>query len=238
MKFSIVIPVYNEERRIPKSIDAICDFFAKQSVDTEVIFVNDGSTDKTLDVLQPYQKKGNIRVVSYEHNRGKGYAVRQGVAAATGDWIVFFDIDLATPLKEFDHLRSIMEKDDQVIIGSRRLAESHIQKYESSVRTMLGQGFTLLSNMLVPGIKDFTCGFKCFSRSAAQKIFPVARIDRWGFDTELLFIAHKKHIPIKQMGVEWAHDDDSRVHVLKSIITSAKELLEIELNYIRRKYRG
>lgn len=238
MKFSIVIPVYNEEHRIPKSIGEILNFFEKQPIETELIFVNDGSTDKTQVVLDPYYKKGVIKVVSYKENRGKGYAVRQGVGAATGDWIVFFDIDLATPLKEFNHLRSVIEPDDQVIIGSRRLAESNIEKYESPIRTFLGQGFTILSNMLVPGVKDFTCGFKCFSKMAAQKIFSVACIDRWGFDTELLFIAHIKHIPIKQMPVAWAHDQDSRVNVLASIITSARELIEIRINHIRGKYRG
>ena len=134
---------------------------------------------------------------------------------------IFFDIDLATPLDEFKHFLEFKQSGDKVIIGSRRLGESKIEKSESKLRTFLGQGFTKMSNILVPGIKDFTCGFKCFSGEAAGEIFKVARIDRWGFDTEILYIAKIKNIPVRQMPVVWHHDDDSRVKVFKAVISKA-----------------
>jgi glycosyltransferase involved in cell wall biosynthesis len=175
--------------------------------------------------------------VSYEKNRGKGYAVRQGALAASGEWVIFFDIDLATPLEEFNNLIKFLQPNDQVVLGSRRLKDSKIKKYESGIRTFLGQGFTKLSNILVPGITDFTCGFKCFSKDAVEKIFSVARIDRWGFDTELLYIAKLKGIAMRQMPVVWSHDTDSRVSVVKAVISSFRELVQMKSNQIKGLYK-
>jgi dolichyl-phosphate beta-glucosyltransferase len=237
MKYSIIIPVYNEERRVPKTIDQIFDFFKSYQESLEVIFVNDGSQDQTQVILEEYQKQYQFRVISYELNRGKGYAVKQGAMAAVGDWIIFFDIDLATPLTEFGHLLTFLKNDDEVVIGSRRLKQSNIKKYESGLRTFLGQGFTKLSNILVPGIKDFTCGFKCFSHAAVKEIFPRARIDRWGFDTELLYIAHLRKLSIRQMPVTWIHDDDSRVKVFKAVVSSFRELIQMLTNRWRGFYK-
>jgi glycosyltransferase involved in cell wall biosynthesis len=168
-EFSIVIPLYNEERRLPKTAGQIFDFFRTQNRPVEIIFVNDGSKDRTVEILEEYKKAHEFRVVSYDENRGKGYAVKQGALAAQGDWVIFFDIDLATPLEEFNRLLEARRPEDKIIIGSRRLENSQINKSESNIRTFLGHGFTKISNILVPGIKDFTCGFKCFSREAALK---------------------------------------------------------------------
>ncbi len=238
MLFSVVIPLFNEERRLPKTAQAIFDFLRNNNkAQTELIFVDDGSSDSTASLLEQYKKIYDFRVISYEQNRGKGYAVKQGALAATGDWVIFFDIDLATPLEEFSNLLNFMKPDDHIIIGSRRLASSKIKKYESGIRTFLGQGFTKLSNILVPGVTDFTCGFKCFSREAVRKIFSVAKIDRWGFDTELLYIARLKKIAIRQMPVVWSHDTDSRVNVFKAVVSSFKELIEMKLNQIKGLYK-
>ena len=237
MKYSIIIPVYNEERRTPKTIGQIFDFFKKYQNDVEIIFVNDGSVDKTKKILEDYQKQYQFKIISYQPNRGKGYAVKQGALVAQGDWVIFFDIDLATPLVEFDHLLAFLKQGDEVVIGSRRVRGANLAKKESWLRTFLGSGFTKLSNILVPGIKDFTCGFKCFSRSAVVQIFPRARIDRWGFDTELLYIAHLRKLPIRQMPVTWIHDDDSRVKVLKAVISSFRELIQMFYHRCRGFYR-
>lgn len=237
MLYSIIIPVYNEERRIPQNIDQIFSYFSSQTAKTEVIFVNDGSTDNTNKVLDEYRNKYQFEVVDYSRNKGKGYAVRQGVKKAKGGWVIFFDIDLATPLYEFEHLLKFKKNTDELVIGSRRLQESNIKRSESKIRTFLGHGFTKVSNVLVPGIKDFTCGFKCFSKEAARQIFSVARIDRWGFDTELLYIAKLKKIPVKQMPVSWIHDDDSRVNVIKAVWSSVGELLQMKWNQIRGFYK-
>jgi len=222
---------------LPKTAGQIFDFFKNQNRPVEIIFVNDGSKDRTMDILDEYKKDREFRVVSYDENRGKGYAVKQGALAAQGDWVIFFDIDLATPLAEFNRLLEARQPEDKIIIGSRRLENSQIKKSESNIRTFLGHGFTKISNILVPGIKDFTCGFKCFSREAAQKIFPVAQIDRWGFDTELLYIAKLKKLPIKQIPVQWAHDGDSRVKVFSAIISSLRELFQMKGNQIKGLYK-
>ena len=156
---------------------------------------------------------------------------------AKGDALVFFDVDLAVPLEKMDDLVKNVLPDDKVIIGSRRLELSAIKRSEPKLRTFLGQGFTKLSNILVPGVTDFTCGFKCFTKDAAQSIFGVARIDRWGFDTELLYIAKLKKLRIREIPVSWTHDSDSRVDILQSIKSSLKELLEIKMNQIKGCYK-
>ncbi|MEI8361403.1 MAG: dolichyl-phosphate beta-glucosyltransferase [bacterium] len=238
MNFSIIIPVYNEEKRIPKNIDEIFGFFnGIHDHKIEIIFVNDGSVDATSNVLRDYKEKYAFQVVEYIENKGKGYAIREGVRQATGDWIVFFDIDLATPLNEFNQLLETLVAEDEVVIGSRRLEKSEIKKSESRLRTFLGQGFTKISNILVPGISDFTCGFKCFSRRSALAIFGVAKIDRWGFDTELLYIAKLKKFAVRQIPVKWLHDEDSRVRVLKAVIDSSKELCIMKLNQLKGYYK-
>ena len=236
MKHSIIIHVYNEAKRIAKNIDAIFAFFSPYSKSLEVIFVNDGSCDGTEEILKRFQKIYDFKILGYNKNRGKGYAVRRGVLASRGDWVVFFDIDLAVPLTEFEHLLSFQALDDQVIIGSRRLRDSRIGRSESFIRTFLGQGFSFLSNFFVPEVPDFTCGFKCFSQNAAQKIFSRARVSRWAFDTEIIYIAKLQKIPIRQMSIFWTHDNDSRVRVIKDIATSVKELVEIKLNQLRGFY--
>lgn len=234
--YSIVIPVYNEESRIPKTIEVVFSFFEHCGVSNEIIFVDDGSTDRTNTILEKYREKYNFVVVSYKENRGKGYAVREGVKRAQGDWIVFFDIDLATPLSEFSHLLTFLQPNDMVVIGSRRLQGAEVKKGESRIRTFLGRGFTKLSNILVPGISDFTCGFKCFSKEAVDIIFPRAHINRWGFDTELLYIAHLKKLSLREMPVTWMHDEDSRVNVGKAVVSSFKELGQIFLNRLKGLY--
>lgn len=235
--FSIVIPVYNEEKRIPRSIDQITGFFNSLGEEVEIIFVDDGSTDNTAKALEDYKKRYGFKVIGYKKNRGKGYAVRRGALAAAGDWIIFFDIDLATPLSEFSHFKFFVAAGDQVVIGSRRLTGSEIQRREHWLREFMGAGFSALSRLFVLEVTDFTCGFKCFSREAAEQIFPLARINRWAFDTELLYIARLRGLPIRQMPVKWSHDGDSKVRVLKDALVSLKELAQIKFNQLRGLYK-
>lgn len=236
--FSVIIPVYNEARRIPRTLPSILEFFsAHGSNPAEVIFVDDGSTDDTVSVLQRFDPDGRLfRVVGYPQNKGKGYAVRQGALVATGDYVVFFDIDLATPLPEFSNLKAALTPADGVVIGSRRLGQSRIERSQSGLRVFLGQNFTRLSNLFVPGVTDFTCGFKCFSRSAASVIFPRARIDRWAFDTELLYVAHLHGIPIREIPVSWWHDDDSRVRVGSAVTNAIIDLCRMAGNRLIGRY--
>jgi dolichyl-phosphate beta-glucosyltransferase len=235
--YSIVIPLYNEETRLPRTIGQITNFFSPYGEAVELIFVNDGSSDKTALILQEYSKKYNCRVLSYAQNRGKGYAVRTGALAAQGQWVLFFDVDLATPLKTFTDLQASLSERDEVVIGSRRLGQSTIKRSESKVRTALGQVFTKLSNVWVPQVTDFTCGFKCFSRAAVQKIFARARLDRWGFDTELLYIARLQGLKIREVPVEWSHDQDSRVRVGRAVVQTLWELATMTWHRARGHYQ-
>jgi glycosyltransferase involved in cell wall biosynthesis len=236
MTYAVVIPLYNEAERMQKTINQIFDFFRPYGETVKLIFVNDGSTDATVQVLSTYQQTFPFQLVSYSTNRGKGHAIRRGAQEASADWIVFFDIDLATPLSEFTNLTNTLSPADHIVIGSRRLESSKIEKYESGLRTFLGHGFTKLSNLLVPGVTDFTCGFKCFSNKAAQDIFAVARIDRWGFDTELLYIAKLRGWQIREVPVVWTHDNDSRVRVGMAVASSMRELLQMKYNALRGLY--
>ena len=238
MILSVVIPVYNEEKRIPKNIKEIFDFFGSlDGHEAEIIFVNDGSSDGTAEILKEFGGSYSFVSIGYGKNRGKGYAIRKGVEAATGDWIIFFDIDLATPLEAVRIFLNAKKDQDRIVIGSRRLDQSKIAVSESPLRVFLGQGFTRMSNILVPGITDFTCGFKCFSAPVAKKIFSLAKIDRWGFDTEILYIAKLHGFEIKQIPVSWRHDGDSKVRIIGAVWTSFCELVEMKLNQLRGYYK-
>jgi len=236
MKFTIVVPLFNESNRIDKNIIKIFDFFRHCEHETELIFVNDGSSDDTLDKLSGYREGFDFQVISYEANRGKGYAIRRGVMQATGDWILFFDIDLATPLEEFNNLILALKGKPDIVMGSRRLHGSVINRQESMARVFLGQCFTKISNILVPKITDFTCGFKCFSSVAGKEIFSLARVDRWGFDTEILYIAHLRKKKILQIPVAWSHDGDSRVRVIRDVFSSLRDLCVMKWNQLRGFY--
>ncbi|MEN9561311.1 MAG: hypothetical protein RIQ56_584 [Candidatus Parcubacteria bacterium] len=237
-ELSIVIPLYNEQERIPKTIGIIFDFLKTYDSTTEVIFVNDGSKDDTSRVLEEYKKVYDFRIVSYSENRGKGYAVRQGVFAADGSWIAFFDIDLATPLTALDELlRHMKTGKEEILIGSRRIEGSAILKTESGLRTFLGQGYTLLSRIFVPEVRDFTCGFKAYRRDVAKKIFAAAKIDRWAFDTEVLYLGKRFGYSIRQIPVQWTHDTASRVRVWRDVAHSLKELALIVWFSVSGSYR-
>lgn len=236
-EYSIVIPVYNEEKRIPRNVDEICNYFKNRTETTEIIFVNDGSIDATVKILEEYRKKYQFEIITYPDNMGKGYAVRQGALSAKGKWVVFFDIDLATPLTAFEDLRGEVLDKAEIIIGSRRLQKSEVKKSVSSIRVFFGYGFTKISNLLVPGVSDFTCGFKCYSRKAVEIIFPRARINRWGFDTELLYIARLHGLPVREFPVRWTHDEHSKLKIINTIVSSVSELFQMKFNQLRGYYK-
>ena len=238
---SIIIPVYNEATRIDRNIAEIVAFFDRFSAGCpcEIIFVNDGSTDSTLDVLRKHiGGRPNCRIVSYDKNRGKGHAVRQGILAANGSWSAFVDIDLAVPLAEFERALPHMHGGDYaVILGSRRMAGSSILVAESFARRFFGEGYRWTSRMFVPEVTDFTCGYKLFRRDAAQRIFQAARIDRWAFDTEIIYLAKRFGFAILQLPVPWSHDVDSRVRIFRDVMRSLHELALIVWYRLTGAYR-
>lgn len=232
---SVVIPLYNEQDRVG-NLSKVFTYLKKLKFKSEVILVNDGSTDETLNKLKILSKKHKFSIINYSQNRGKGYAIRRGVIAAKKDHILFIDIDLSTPIEEFDKFTEILDFKN-ILIGSRRRSDSTIKKRQSIVRENLGRIFTYLSSVIL-GLKvsDFTCGFKCFPTKVAQRIFKKQRIERWGFDPEILFLAQKLGLGIKEIPVVWSNDTKSKVSLPKDIFESLSDLFKIRYNASRKLY--
>jgi len=233
---SVVIPVFNESGRI-HHLDEVLTFFGGCDFTSETIVVDDGSRDDTLQKLAPWRDREGVKVLSYPRNRGKGYAIRTGMGGAAGAFRLFMDIDLSTPLEEFRRFEPFLRSHD-IIIGTRKNVEGHIIEHQPWLRETLGKGFTLLSQvMLQVWLTDFTCGFKCFSARAAAEIFPRLTIDRWGFDSEILFLARKFGFAVREVPVRWKNDRLTRVKFPQDILRSFSDLLAIRLNDWRGAYR-
>jgi dolichyl-phosphate beta-glucosyltransferase len=237
MNLSVVIPVFNEEARLARALEALNIFRAGLDLEAEVIFVDDGSTDRTAEMLAAAAARFAFRLLSYRPNRGKGYALKQGILQASEDYVLFLDADMSTPLTELAKFREAMSRGVPVIIGSRKAAGSRVLKSQPLLRRKLGEGFSFLSSLLlVPGITDFTCGFKVFRRDAARRIFGAQRIERWGFDTEILFLARRYGYVIQEIPVSWANDERTKVRLLEDVARSFTDLLRIRFNALRRRY--
>lgn len=244
---SFVIPVYNETHRLEKTFTALKELSLPRELTLEeVIFVNDGSTDKTKKLIsdfikstQEYQNanKFKIKLITYSKNKGKGHAIRTGMLTSTADYTLFFDADLSTPLSELKKFVSEIYKGTDVIIGTRKNGHSTVIVHQPLYREILGKGFTLLSQTILnTWVTDFTCGFKAFSRNACATIFPKAVINRWGYDSELLFLARKAQLSMIEVPVTWSDDHGTKVRLFKDIFTSFGELVTIRKNSILGVY--
>jgi len=232
---SVIVPVFNESGRIHNT-SVISDYLNQQEFSSELTLVDDGSIDNTLDILQNLPPNPNRRIISYRPNRGKGHAIKVGMLAAKGKYRLFTDIDLSTPMEEFNKFLPHLEGYD-LIIGSRRIGGARVLQHQSKVRESLGRGFTFLSNLTLNlTASDFTCGFKCFARSATEKIFPKMTIDRWGFDSEILYIAKKQGLSLKEIPVTWKNDPHTKVRFPRDLVRSFADLMHIRLNDLRKTY--
>lgn len=226
MKVSIVIPAYNEEHRIGKTLPLIIkyakEFGKKYSLETEIIVVNDGAKDKTLDVLNNF--KESINIVSYYPNMGKGYALREGMKVAKGDLIYLADADLSTPIEYLDHFYNSM-KDYDCVIGSRALAQEKIKR--TLPRKLLAKGSNLLIRTILGlNYKDTQCGFKMLNIKAKECLLECQN-NRFGYDFEFLYIMNKKGLKVKEMPVEWKEiTGDSTVKPI-AYIKTLQELLNV-----------
>lgn len=232
---SIIIPVFNEEKRI-KNLTKIVGYLKKKKYSWELIIVNDGSTDKTKKILLNLKKRIKFQLLTYSQNIGKGFAIKTGMLSSKGKYRLFLDIDLSTPITEFEKFHPFLKKYG-IIIGSRKMKTSNLIVRQSFVREILGKMFTLLSKeVLEVNISDFTCGFKCFSKKAAKEIFSRQKINRWGFDSEILFIGKSKNISIKEVPVTWKNVPGTKVRIPQDIINSLTDLIKIRLNSLRGIY--
>ncbi|HSX18641.1 MAG TPA: dolichyl-phosphate beta-glucosyltransferase [Candidatus Saccharimonadales bacterium] len=238
IKLSVIVPCYNEEKRFHGGFDHYYSFLTKQKHSWELIFVNDGSKDKTLKLMKEKSKgKKNIRILSLKANRGKGAAIVEGIKAAKGQIVLFTDLDHSVPIKTVESFFKYFEKGEKVVIGSRRIKGSKILVHQPILRETLGRGFTFLVNVLIKwGIKDSTCGFKAFENKTAQKIFDKITVYDWAFDAEIIFIASKLGINVHQAPVAWSDVSGSQVRLKKDLARSLFGLFKIRLNDLQGKY--
>jgi glycosyltransferase involved in cell wall biosynthesis len=238
-RYSIVIPAYNERLRIIATLDAVVACVRRQHWDAEVIVVNDGSTDETADLVRDFARNApEVRLMENPSNRGKGYSVRNGLVHAQGNIVMFTDADLSAPIDEADRLFAAIEQDGaDIAIGSRWLATSRQTHRQPLYRQFFGRCFNALTRMVMRlPYADTQCGFKAFTRDAAQTVFQLQTIERWGFDPEILFIARKRRFKVKEVPVSWAHDARSRISYLRDGIQMLKELAIVRWNALLGRY--
>jgi glycosyltransferase involved in cell wall biosynthesis len=226
---SVVVPAFNEETRLPPTLAILRDSLPQ----AEILVVDDGSGDGTSEAA----RAAGVRVLSYAPNRGKGFAVRTGVAAARGDWILVTDADLSTPLDELPRFLAATGRGD-VIIGTRTRAESRVVRPQPRLRAALSRCFTVITQFALElRTSDFTCGFKLFRREAARELFRLQRLDRWGYDAEILYLAARLNLRVVEIPVTWGNDDRTRVRLARDIFRTIRELVEIRWNEARGLYR-
>jgi dolichyl-phosphate beta-glucosyltransferase len=204
----------------------------------ELIVIDDGSSDGTAQLVQSIQAGiKNLILISYASNRGKGYAVRMGVREARGKHILFMDADLSTPINFLDGFLSCLENGFPIVIGTRKHAAARILQHQPTWREWMGRMFTRISNAIL-GLhnSDFTCGFKAFHREVAKKIFGLQKIDRWAFDSEVLFLARFCGYPVAEVPVSWINSSDTKVRIVRDTITSFFSLWKIRWNAMTGKY--
>jgi len=238
MHLSVIIPAYNEEKRLPKTLVEIDKYLRKQDYDYEIIVVNDGSKDKTAQIVEDFKSKiANLKLIDNKINHGKGYVIRQGMLEAKGEFRVFTDADNSTPIDQIEKMWPEFEKGYDVVIGSRDIRGAVLEPPQPWWRRFLGEVFGLLTNLIVGtwGIKDTQCGFKGFTQRATKDIFPRCKINRFAFDPEILIIAKKLGYKIKEIPIFWRNDPRSKVK-FKSMIKMGFDLLKIRWNLITKKY--
>jgi len=230
---TVVIPAYNEERRIGASLERMVDYLARGPASCELIVVDDGSADGTAQVVTAAaQDNPCIRLVRNERNRGKGRAVARGMLEARGEALVFSDADLSTPIEELDRMLPLLE-DHDVVFASRRLAESSIEVRQSRLREFAGRVFHLLVRLIaLPGVRDSQCGFKLFRAEAARFLFSRLTVDGWAFDVEILGLAQKSGMRIIETPVTWRNSADSKVRSLDPLHMFV-DLFRIRLRLMR-----
>lgn len=235
---SIVIPAYNEGSRIGESIGKIGRFLHRTNLPAEIILVDDGSSDDTLAVAREFRGLP-LRIIRSERNRGKGYSVRQGVLSANGTYVLFTDADLSAPIEESEKLLEIAMKESvDVVIGSRAVDRRTIQKHQSRFREVGGIFYNWMVQLLLGlRIRDTQCGFKLFRRDKALKIFEKQTTTGFGFDPEVLFLAKRAHLCMREVPVLWSHSEGSKVRFLPDGIRMFSDLIRIRWNSLTGRYR-
>jgi len=232
---SIVIPVFNEEKRIKLFLAQVIEYVGKKDFSYEIVVVDDGSTDSTVatvDALLKDTLPGRYRLLNLPVNKGKGAAIRKGMLESRGEFCFFIDADGSTSIKEIDRFIPHFGEDVDIFIARRTLKQKAPFK-----RKFFGYGYILLANFLLQlGISDITCGFKCYKRGCIHTIFSRQRLNNWSFDAENIFTARKHHYRISEIVVSWEHTPGSKVRVVKNVLVCGLDLLKIRLNGLKGVY--
>jgi dolichyl-phosphate beta-glucosyltransferase len=226
---SVVVPAYNEAGRLPPGVRRAHAFLRERGLRAEILLVDDGSRDGTGDVARALAAElPGVRALGYPANRGKGFAVRTGVAQATGHAVLFADADFSTPIEELDALRAALREGADVALGSRHLAQSRILVEQPRRRRHLGPAFNRVLGLLgIRGVADTQCGFKLFTRDAAARIFPRVKTDGFAFDVEVLLVARRLGLRIREVPVRWINHSDSRVRPLRDSLRMLRDVLRM-----------
>lgn len=234
---SIILPAYNEELRLADSLEKIVTFLQEQPYPAEVLVVENGSTDRTLEIAQAFAARYPFIHALSVDGRGKGLAVRRGMLEAKGSYRFMCDADLSMPIEEVNQFFPLAVPPVQVVIGSRE-AKGAIRYDEPSSRHIGGRLVNYFIRLLaLPGLHDTQCGFKLFTAEAAEDLFRRQRLGGWSFDIEVLFIARKRGYQIAELGIPWYYADFSHVSPLKDAVRMAVDILVIWWNYLRGVYR-
>lgn len=236
LRLSIVIPVYNESRIINETLRRVHSFLVFKGEPGEIIVSNDGSTDRTADIVREFIQAHPlciVKLIDMRQNSGKGAAVRKGVLAAEGRAVLITDADLSTPVKESDKLVQAIEAGCDIAIGSRALREPGVDVQQSFKRRLSGRIFNFFVKLIVTGgYQDTQCGFKCFTRQAARVLFKDSRVDGFSFDVEILYLAGKRGFRVREVPVMWRQGRRSSVSLLRDSVGMLRDLFRIRLGLI------
>ncbi len=237
IELSIIIPAFNEERRLPQTLDRVRAFLARRIGACEVIVVDDGSTDGTAQLVEKMSGDWpEIRLLKNPGNRGKGYSVRHGMLEAEGKIVLFTDADLSAPIEEAEKLFAALKTHDAAI-GSRAVDRGVIEVHQPRSREIAGILFNRVTRLILAlPYEDTQCGFKAFVRGRAQILFEQQRIERFGFDPELLFLAKRHGLSVAEVPVRWAHDEGTRVHALRDGMRMVFDVFRVRWNSLSGRY--
>ncbi len=238
MKLSVIIPAYNEENRIPKTLREIDKYLKEQPYEYEILVVNDGSSDNTVNIVNELKREiANLKLIDNKENHGKGYVVRQGMLTALGAYRLFTDADNSTSIDQIEKMWPWFEQGYDIVIGSRDVKGAKLDPPQPFIRRFIGDIFKLIRKIICGlwDVQDTQCGFKCFTAKAADDIFSLTKIDGFSFDVEALLIGKHLGYKIKEVPVVWKNNLESKVR-LKSAAKMLTQLLQIRMNLLKGAY--
>ena len=238
MRLSVIIPAYNEEKRLPKTLQSVHEYLRQQGYEYEIIVVSDGSRDRTVQAVKDLTSQiANLRLIDRKENRGKGYTVKEGMLNAKGDYRLFMDADNSTTIDQIEKMWPWFERGYDIVIGSRDIKGAILDPPQPFYRRFVGKIFRFARDIICDlwGIYDTQCGFKCFKKEVVEAIFPKLKIERFAFDVEILLLARMYGFKIKEIPVYWRNDPESKVK-LKSAIKMGLDLFKIRWYQLRGYY--